>query len=212
MTVPARENSGWILLAVLLRPQGRKGEVLAECFTDFPETLAGRDGLYLAPPEFSGMASAAQACSITEVWLPKGKNEGRMVLAIGASTTIGDAEKLSGLELIVRSEDRQPLTDDASYISDIVGSTLLDHGAAVGVVQDLQFPTTPDGRRRLDDAAPLLVVTSGDDELLIPFVREHIERIDVGKRELHMHLPVGLVDVQRAVSGSGGVPGTPDEQ
>ena len=29
--------SQWIVLAQILRPQGRKGEVLADLFTDFPD-------------------------------------------------------------------------------------------------------------------------------------------------------------------------------
>lgn len=197
MTDPANE---WILLAELLRPQGRKGEILAESFTDFPESLAGRDGLFLAPSGFAGAESAARACSITDAWLPRGKNEGRVVLAIGAVTNIDQAEALSGLELIVRAEHRQALEADAAYISDIVGSTLFDRGNLVGQVRDLQFPTSPDGRRRLENAAPLLVVTSGDDELLIPFVRDHIDRTDTAARELHMRLPAGLIEVQRADS------------
>ena len=200
MTVSTKEEPEWILLAALLRPQGRKGEILAESFTDFPESLAGRAGLYLAPPEFRGVESAARACTVTDVWMPKGKNEGRVVLGIGAVSSIDDAEALSGLELIVRAEGRQPLEDDSAYISDIVGSTLFDGGQVVGVVEDLQFPTTPDGRRRLSDAAPLLVVSSGGDELLIPFVRDHIDRMDAATHELHMRLPAGLVELQRADS------------
>ena len=31
----------WIVLAHLLRPQGRKGELLAELLTDFPERFDG---------------------------------------------------------------------------------------------------------------------------------------------------------------------------
>ena len=200
MNSSTEERPEWILLAALLRPQGRKGEILAESFTDFPESLTGRAGLYLAPPEFRGTDSTARACTITGVWMPKGKNEGRVVLTIGAVNNIDDAEALSGLELIVRAEDRQPLADDSAYISDLVGSTLFDRGQVVGVVQDLQFPTTADGRRRLHDAAPLLVVSSGGDELLIPFVRDHIDHMNAAAHELHMHLPVGLVELQRADS------------
>ena len=194
-------DTDWVLLAILLRPQGRKGELLADSFTDFPESLAGREGLFLAPPEFTGTEAAARAVSITDVWLPTGKNAGRVVVAIGAVNTITEAEALAGLELIVRAEHRQPLEEDATYISDIVGSTLFDRGSVIGAITDLQFPTTPDGRRRLEDAAPLLVVLStpesGSDELLIPFVRDHIERVDAASHELHMRLPTGLVELQR---------------
>ena len=37
MTVP---HATWVLLARIVRPQGRHGEVLADIFTDFPEHFA----------------------------------------------------------------------------------------------------------------------------------------------------------------------------
>ena len=192
------DASGWVLLATLLRPQGRKGEILAECFTDFPETLASREGLFLAPSEFNGAELDARSVSVTSAWLPKGRNEGRVVLAIGAVISIDQAEALSGLQLITRTVFFNDMECYDIYIMDIVGSTLFDQGNAIGVVCDLHFPTTPDGRRHLEDAAPLLVVGSGDEELLIPFVRDHIDRIDAAARQVHMHLPKGLIELQRA--------------
>ena len=40
----------WVLLAHIVRPQGRHGEVLADIFTDFPEHFAQRKRLFLRPP------------------------------------------------------------------------------------------------------------------------------------------------------------------
>ena len=37
----------WVLLAHIVRPQGRHGEVLADIFTDFPEHFAQRKRLFL---------------------------------------------------------------------------------------------------------------------------------------------------------------------
>jgi len=48
------EISSWIVLAHLIRPQGRKGELLAELLTDFPDRFVGREDLFLAPPGFGG--------------------------------------------------------------------------------------------------------------------------------------------------------------
>ncbi len=190
-------NSSWVLLATLLRPQGRKGEILAESFTDFPESLAGRAGLYLAPADFAEGEADANPCTVLTAWLPKGRNEGRVVLALGGVSSIDEAQALCGLELVVRAEHRQLLDDGAAYISDLVGSTVFDGDQPIGPVRDVQFPTTADGRRRLENVAPLLVVVSGADELLVPFVREQVDRIDTAAKELHLRLPVGLLDLQR---------------
>src|ERR1700733_797094 len=40
----------WVLLAHIVRPQGRQGEVLADIFTDFPERFSQRNRLFLRPP------------------------------------------------------------------------------------------------------------------------------------------------------------------
>ncbi len=40
----------WVLLARVVRPQGRQGEVLADIFTDFPEHFTRRKRLFLRPP------------------------------------------------------------------------------------------------------------------------------------------------------------------
>lgn len=202
----------WITLAHLLRPQGRKGELLAELFTDFPEQLAGRPGLLLAPVGFSGAADEARSCTITETWMPKGKNEGRIVLAIAGVSSISDAEQLDGFDLLVAPEHRTPLEDGAAYISDLVGCSLFDREQLVGIVQDVEFPTSPDGRRRLEDASPLLVVTldGSGAEAMIPFTRAFLRTFDPAAKVLHMDLPEGLVDLPMD-SGSTAPDVDPDE-
>ena len=68
-----------------------------------------------------------------------------------------------------------PLDDDSVYISELIGCTVYDGSTAVGVIADVQFPATADGTRRLDEAAPLLEVTSADgEEILIPFAKAFV--------------------------------------
>jgi 16S rRNA processing protein RimM len=191
-----------IVLARLLRPQGRKGEVLAELFTDFPERFEEQKRVFLASPGFQGKQAEAREAEVIAFWLPVGKNEGRIVLHFAGTDTISEAELLAGLEVIVPHEERQALDEDSVYISELIGCTVYDGATAVGVVDDVQFATTPDGGRRLDDAAPLLAVISGDgDEVLIPFAKAFLVGVDTGAKRIEMNLPEGLVDVNRAVIG-----------
>ena len=53
--------SQWIVLAHILRPQGRKGEVLADLFTDFPDRFSQHPRVWLAPAGFADRAEAATA-------------------------------------------------------------------------------------------------------------------------------------------------------
>ena len=201
----------WITLAHLLRPQGRKGELLAELLTDFPKQLAGRSGLHLAPAGFTGTAKEARLCTIAETWMPHGRNQGRIVLAIAGVTSIADAEQLAGFDLLVAPEHRAPLEDGAAYISDLIGCSLFNREQLVGIVQDVEFPTSPDGRRRLDTASPLLVVRLKDHDTklegpdanaenssadaLIPFTRAFLRSFDPAMKILRMELPEGLIDL-----------------
>jgi 16S rRNA processing protein RimM len=191
--------SSWIVLAHLLRPQGRKGELLAELLTDFPERFEGERRVFLAPPNFAGKEIEARAAQVVSFWLPVGKNEGRIVLEFADIDSITAAEGIAGLDVIVPYEERLPLDDESEYISDLIGCTVYDGPIAVGVIDDVQFPSTPDGGRRLAEAAPLLAVLSPvGDEILIPFAKAFLVGINVKERRVDMTLPEGLVEVNRA--------------
>jgi 16S rRNA processing protein RimM len=192
------DSNDWVVLAQLLRPQGRKGELLAELLTDFPERFDERCRVYLAAANFTGSSAEAKEAEVTAYWLPLGKNQGRIVLKFAGIDSISDAEKLAGLEVIVPREERLPLDEEANYISDLVGCTVYDGAMPVGVIEDVQFATTPDGLRRLEETAPMLVVTSGErEELLIPFVKDFVVAVDVAGKRVEMVLPEGLLDVNR---------------
>jgi len=190
----------WIVLAHLLRPQGRKGEVLAELFTDFPERFHDQRRVFLAAPGFAGDEAEGRSAEVVDFWLPVGKNEGRVVLQFAGIDTISDAESIAGLDVLVPREERLPLDDESVYISELVGCTVYDGPTAVGVVEDVQFAMTADGGRRLDDAAPLLAVTSPDgDEILIPFAKAFLVSVDTDAKRIEMTLPEGLIEVNRSV-------------
>jgi 16S rRNA processing protein RimM len=189
----------WIVLAHLLRPQGRKGEVLAELFTDFPERFETQKRVFLAAPGFNGEPAEARQAEIVAFWLPLGKNEGRVVLQFAGIGTISDAETLAGQDVVVPHEERLPLNDESVYISELIGCTVYNGPAPVGVVDDVQFAITADGGRRLDDAAPLLAVTSVEgDEVLVPFAKAFLVAVDTEAKRIDMKLPDGLIEVNRS--------------
>jgi 16S rRNA processing protein RimM len=199
-----QSTPAWIVLAHLLRPQGRKGEVLAELFTDFPERFEDQRRVFLAAPGFDGEESGARSVDVVAFWLPVGRNEGRVVLQFGGIDTISDAESIAGLDVLVPREERLPLDDESVYISELIGCTVYDGPVRVGVVEDVQFAMTADGGRRLDDAAPLLAVTSPDgDEILIPFAKAFLVAVDTEAKLIKMALPEGLVEVNRSAGGTG---------
>ena len=198
------EREQWVVLARVLRPQGRRGEVMAELMTDFPERLAGRTGLHLIAGDEAAGEPAAWPCELVRSWLPKGKNEGRVVLEIAGVDSIERAEALAGMELAVREGQRLPLEDGAAYISDLVGCVVMDGDRRVGTVRDVQFPMAADGRRRLENGAPLLVVDDDSGaEVLVPFVTEFEPRVEIEARVIRMRLPAGLLELNEDEAAGG---------
>jgi 16S rRNA processing protein RimM len=198
-----QSTPAWIVLAHLLRPQGRKGEVLAELFTDFPERFDEQKRVFLAAPGFAGEEAEARSAEVVAYWLPVGKNEGRVVLHFSGIDTISGAETIAGLDVLVPREERLPLDDESIYISELVGCTVYDGSTTVGIVDDVQFAMTADGGRRLEDAAPLLAVISSEgDEILIPFAKVFLVAVNTEAKRIQMTLPEGLVEINRAPSGS----------
>jgi 16S rRNA processing protein RimM len=85
-----------------------------------------------------------------------------------------------------------PLEDDAVYVSDLLGMHVIDtsrNGADAGEIIDVE----PEGT----GPAMLVIRTADGDELLIPFVRAYLKKVDIAARRLEMELPEGLLSVQR---------------
>lgn len=187
----------WTVLAHLLRPQGRKGEVLADLLTDFPERFTDRPEVHLGRPAPDGTHRDPKPATITGHWLPVGRNHGRVVLTFTGVVSIEAAEALAGLDVIIDSEARVELEEVADYISDLVDCEVYDRGTLVGRIVRVEFATSADGHRRLTDAAPLLVIDAGGEEVLIPYVQQFLLCAAVEDKRIDMQLPVGLIEINR---------------
>ena len=169
----------------MLGPQGRRGEVLAELHTDFPERFEQRRKLWLLAPDGS-----RREMELEEHWFHKGG----VALKFAGVECISDAERLAGCEVQVPREQRAEL-EDGAYVNEIVGSDLWDGERFVGRVSDVRFGA---------GEAPLLVVKlpvcAAQDEVLVPFAQEFVKQFDVAGKRIDMQLPEGLLDVNAPLS------------
>jgi 16S rRNA processing protein RimM len=191
MTTPAPDRP-WVWLARIHRPQGRKGEVFADILTDFPEKFAERKRLWLiADPDSPRVRSSAagplpREVELTAHWLHKGG----VVLHFAQSGSISDAETLAGLIVAIPLEQRAPLAEDEVYIGDLIGCALVDVAGAepvtIGEIADVD---------RTAGVVALLVVNppGSKEEILVPFAKSYLRRIDVEAKRIEMALPEGLV-------------------
>lgn len=195
MTPPENEEN-WVWLARIRRPQGRKGEVFADILTDFPEKFADRRRLWLIANPESPRAKAIplkpspapREVELQAHWLHKGG----IVLHFAHSGSISDAETLAGLIVAIPLEHRAQLDADEVYIGDLIGCTLVDVAGvapvSVGQIEEVDRSAGP---------VALLVVRSveSEDEILVPFAKSYLRRIDLAAKRVEMALPEGLVDL-----------------
>ncbi|WP_182276880.1 ribosome maturation factor RimM [Granulicella sp. 5B5] len=192
-TPTSSETGSWTAIAKLLRPQGRRGELLAEPLTDLAGVFVKGRAVRLAASA-PKPAVAAPERVLEDCWSPTGRNAGRMVLKLSGCDSINDAEALAGCEVLIAAAEMPALDEDTFFVGDLVGCAFFDGDQQVGTVVDLEFPVSADGHR-LEDAAPLLVVEiAGDEEpVLVPFVRAWLEAVDLNAKRVTMHLPEGLI-------------------
>jgi 16S rRNA processing protein RimM len=184
----------WVWLARIRRPQGRKGEIFAEILTDFPEKFSQRRQLWLlregaAQPTASvpSEASSPHRVELKNHWLHKGG----VVLHFEGVESISDAEKLAGMIVAIPREERAALAEDEVYIADLVGCALVDVAnpdapIIVGEIDDVVRDIGP---------VPILMVRGVGGEVLVPFAKSYLRKIDLDNRRVEMSLPEGLVEL-----------------
>ena len=196
MTAP----DGWVWLARIRHTQGRKGEVFADILTDFPEKFAQRRRLWLlreavsAPKKPAAHEDLSGHLPPREVelvlhWLHKGG----VVLHFAGVDSISAAEELAGMIVAIRLEERAALADEEMYIGDLIGCVLVDvagvEAVTVGEIEDVDRSAGP--------VALLVVRGSSTDEILIPFAKDFLRRVDLDAKRVEMALPEGLVGLNR---------------
>lgn len=181
-------------LARIKRTQGRKGEVFAEILTDFPEKFEQRRHLWLlretadAGGDLKNVAAPPREVDLVHHWLHKGG----VVLHFAGADSISAAEELAGMIVAIPREQRAALAADELYIGDLIGCELVDvSGEApvtVGEIEDVDRSAGP---------VAILVVRgrASADEILVPFARDYLRRVDMEAKRVEMALPEGLVDL-----------------
>lgn len=187
----SESSKNWVHLARLIRPQGRRGEAIAEILTDFPERFGETRNAFL----WRGEGIPPAAIIIEQSWLHKGK----VVLKIAGVDSISAAEGLRGAEVVVPAAERVTLAQDSVYIGDLIGCEVVDLHAAgdsnrvvVGTIRDVV---------KQERTADLLIVAGKDGgEYEIPFAKAYLARVDLEGRRVEMKLPAGMLEMNAPLS------------
>ena len=187
-SVAAASSLAWVLVARLSRPHGRRGEMIADLLTDFPERFHERNRLFLIPPERIG--TPVREINLENFWFLRS----RIVLKFQGIDSINDAECLRNFDVAIPAAQRAPLEDGSVYTSDLVGCKVYDlnrSGAEVGEIVDVDRGTS---------STDLLVVRipgarGAQADALIPFAQDYLVRVALEERRIEMRLPDGLLAI-----------------
>jgi 16S rRNA processing protein RimM len=167
----------FITVARVAKTQGRHGEVAADLYTDFPEKFAERTHLSAL-----GKDGSRKDLEVTDHW----PHKGWMVFKFAGVDDMDAAESLIGTELQIPVADRAQLDEGAAYVSDLIGCAVFDGSTSVGQVKDVEFTS---------GSAPILIVTNGTREHMIPFAEHFVKRLDMAAKKIEMQLPEGLLEL-----------------
>ncbi len=166
-----------LTIAIIIKPQGNRGEVIADLLTDFPERfqLLGRVSLH----KDNG---AVRELELEDHWFHKG----RVVLKFKGIDDISAAETLRGLDVIIPRDQALPLPEGSYYEFELKGCAVKSRsGEEYGVVEEIIS----------NEGQVLLRVLGPGRDFLIPFVAAFLLKIDVLQKEIICDLPEGLVSL-----------------
>jgi 16S rRNA processing protein RimM len=163
------------IVAQVLRPHGRRGEVVLRPLTDNLETLIGALRVYLG-------LEASRAVDVESIRLHKGNP----LLKLADIHDMNEALAIKGQMVCLPREELSPLEEGEYFLHDLVGLNVVDHLCReVGPVDGIVETGGP----------PLLTGTRPNgDGFMIPFASGTIHEVDLEKRIITLVNLPGLVD------------------
>ena len=166
-----------VLVGIVARTHGTKGQVILNSETDFPE-LRFRPGATLFTRVDQGAVEPLTVASARV-------QQGRPIVGLVGVHTIEQAERFAGVELRVPRTEQSPLPDGRYYHHQLIGCEVTTiTGDVVGQVSAVQG----------DGQATRLVVQGRRGEILIPFAQE-LCQVDAARRTITVDPPAGLLEV-----------------
>jgi 16S rRNA processing protein RimM len=167
-----------VTIGRIVRPQGRKGEVVVEPLSDRPDRFPSLREAFVP-----GEGGAARPVRIGHAW----PHKGRFVLKLEGVDSIDEAERFRGLDLRIPEEDLSALPEGSYYHHQLRGLRVEDDGGGeVGRVAEVL---------ETGGEAAVLVVRGPGGETLIPLADAFVRRVDLAGGRVVVRVPE-LVDAK----------------
>jgi 16S rRNA processing protein RimM len=163
----------FLLVGILHRPHGVRGEMIMSVLTDFPERLKPGTQLYLGVEH-----------ELVTIKSLRHHNRGQLIALEGYDSREAVGH-LRNYELFVSAADRPPLPDGEYYLHQIIGlQVVTDQGQELGWVAEW-IETGANG---------VYLVRDGEgNEVLLPDIDDVVLKIDLDNQQMIVHLLEGLL-------------------
>jgi 16S rRNA processing protein RimM len=172
---------GVLIVGTVQKPHGIRGELMVKLETDHPDTVF-TPGRVLALGDDRGRP-AEGAITIERARPFKG---GMLVKTREHSGRTPAQDALRGATLLLPRGEAAPLEDDEVFQHELVGMRVRAGEAEVGTVR---------GFYELPSGFLLEVRVGGGKDVLVPFVRDVVRRVDREARVVQIEAPAGLLDL-----------------
>ncbi|MFT5750813.1 MAG: 16S rRNA processing protein RimM [Flavobacteriales bacterium] len=164
-------------LGKIVRKYSFKGELLAKLDTDEPETYVGMESVFV---DFSA--------NLVPFFIESSQLHKSSLLRFKFEDvdTEEDAEDLIGTGLYLPMNILPKLEGDKFYYHEVIGYTAIDATfGAIGTITHINDNTSQ----------AIFEIDHNGTEVLIPMIDDFIKKLDREKKEIHLEVPEGLIDL-----------------
>ncbi|RMB58504.1 16S rRNA processing protein RimM [Dokdonia sinensis] len=164
-------------LGKIVRKYSFKGELLAKLETDEPETYINLDSVFV---EYGP--------NLVPFFLESSQLHKSALLRFKFEDvdTEEDADDLIGADLYLPLTMLPELTGDKFYFHEIIGFTAVDANfGAIGEITSVNDTT----------AQAIFEIDRNGSQVLIPMIDDFIKKVDRDKKEIHLEVPEGLIEL-----------------
>jgi 16S rRNA processing protein RimM len=170
-----------LIVGTVQKPHGIRGELMVRLETDHPEAVF-TPGRVLALGDDRGRPGEG----VLTVERARPFKGGMLVKTREHSGRTPAQDALRGVTLLLPRDQAAPLADGEVFQHELVGMRVRTGGAEVGTVR---------GFYELPSGLMLEVRVGGGKDVLVPFVRDLVRRVDREARLVEIEAPAGLLDL-----------------
>lgn len=165
-------------VAKIVNTRGLQGEIKVISYTDFPEDR------FKAGTELQIFKEENDQVPLVSVTVKSAKEyKGSYLLTLEGLNSINDVEKFKGMMLKVEEQQLQDLDEGEFYLHQIIGLNVVEDGQQIGTIKEVLTYGPND---------VWVVKRPGQNDLLLPYLKNVILDVDLTKGQVQVEVPEGL--------------------